>query len=372
MAPCPQMSRELKNRLTFLGSLYATILSFADPISDILTVVEYYRADHITWFAVGLAFIFLPCVLFLVLMWGRAGSCAERCLCGFNPFSSAWVNLKMCWKNFKKCCACCEDQDNSEDTDEDDEVLDDHCKLARFHEAVLESAPQFILQLYAVNVQQEPVKIIQMISLAASFLSLVWAFRAADELGLDPVVLENVTHQVFCFSTHLFLLSSRLVAIAFFTVACKWWIISVFTIHSVSFVAVDTCWAYTKSHRFSWPMEMGNIPFRFCLLWLRDDESPLILFCDVTDKESTEQRKRMVLFCNVLFLIENCIMILLVYFTPSSNTWYSLPVTVCVCSFSVIGAIARVVHYNCFLTKEKNRDVNSPAQKNNNNAWASI
>ena len=30
------------------------ILSFADPITDILTLVEFYRADHKTWFGVGL------------------------------------------------------------------------------------------------------------------------------------------------------------------------------------------------------------------------------------------------------------------------------------------------------------------------------
>ena len=49
---------------TFLMSLFATILSFADPITDILTLVEFYREDHKTWFAMGLAFVVLPCVLF--------------------------------------------------------------------------------------------------------------------------------------------------------------------------------------------------------------------------------------------------------------------------------------------------------------------
>ena len=33
--------------------LFGTILSFADPITDILTVVEFYRADHKTWFGQG-------------------------------------------------------------------------------------------------------------------------------------------------------------------------------------------------------------------------------------------------------------------------------------------------------------------------------
>ena len=39
--------------------LVGAILSIADPITDILTLVEFYRADHKTWFGVGLAFVIL-------------------------------------------------------------------------------------------------------------------------------------------------------------------------------------------------------------------------------------------------------------------------------------------------------------------------
>ena len=38
--------------------LFGTILSFADPITDILTLVEFYREDHKTWFGVGLCSLF--------------------------------------------------------------------------------------------------------------------------------------------------------------------------------------------------------------------------------------------------------------------------------------------------------------------------
>ena len=41
-------------------ALFATILSFADPITDILTLVEFYREDHKTWFSLVLIFNFLP------------------------------------------------------------------------------------------------------------------------------------------------------------------------------------------------------------------------------------------------------------------------------------------------------------------------
>ena len=50
--------------------LFGTILSFADPITDILTPVELYRADHKTWFSVGLRFVM--CRFFCKLL------CTER------------------------------------------------------------------------------------------------------------------------------------------------------------------------------------------------------------------------------------------------------------------------------------------------------
>ena len=40
------------------------------------------------------------------------------------------------------------------------------CKFAVLAEAALEAAPQFIIQLYAMAVEQQSVKIVQMVSLA--------------------------------------------------------------------------------------------------------------------------------------------------------------------------------------------------------------
>ena len=45
-----------------LKVLFGTILSIADPVTDVLTLVEFYRTDHKTWFGVGLTFIILPIV----------------------------------------------------------------------------------------------------------------------------------------------------------------------------------------------------------------------------------------------------------------------------------------------------------------------
>ena len=58
----------------------------------------------------------------------------------------------------------------------------------------------------------------------------------------------------------------------------------------------------------------------------------------------------MQLFSNVLFVIENITMILLFYFSHFPHTWYALPVTICVCLLTVLGAIMRLAHFS-FLSK---------------------
>ena len=335
---------------TFLVSLFATILSFADPMTDILTLVEFYRDDHKTWFAVGLVFVVLPCVAFLFVMHDRRSLGKETLLCGFNPFSAAWLRLKICWRNFKKCCW----DDNADDEDEDQD-LDKHSVLARLLEAVLESAPQFIIQLYAMSVQQEPVKIIQMISVPVSFLSLSWAFTAYNtDFGIFKGC--NVKQKFVLFVNYLFLLSSRLFAVTFFTITYKWWIISVLMIHSVLILIADTIWSWRIKRVFQDCSSWGDVnesALCFCLHWLRDDMSPTR--SDKITKRARMQQKMLAL-SNILFVIENITMILIFYrFSTFSNTWYSLPVTVCVCSFSVIGAVARVAHV-CFVTKQSNRE----------------
>ena len=48
-----------------LEVLFGTILSIADPITDILTLREFYRAGHKTWFGVGVTTIIFPTLFFL-------------------------------------------------------------------------------------------------------------------------------------------------------------------------------------------------------------------------------------------------------------------------------------------------------------------
>ena len=223
--------------------LLGAILSFADPITDILTLVEFYRTDHKTWFGVGLAFVIVPCLAFSILYCViRRGSlldvwsCTRTTLCGFHPFSAALARIEgfiFCIKKWWR-----GEKINSPDTTEEAEDVLMHIDLAVLFEAVLEAAPQFILQLYAISVQEEPVTIIQMISLPVSFLSLAWAFTTADEWILvhrDIISSSSdltVEHKIAFCVNHLLLLSSRLFAICYFTVSYKWCVIGVLLFHT--------------------------------------------------------------------------------------------------------------------------------------------
>lgn len=155
--------------------LFGAILSFADPITDILTLIEFYRTDNKIWFGVGLAFVILPCLLFSVLycvvtidMEVESGAlcCTKGIFCGFHPFSAAVARIEgfiFCVKKWWR-----GDEIDSDSIEKANVVLT-HIRLAVLFEAVFESLPQFVIQLYVISVQEERVTIIH-ISLPVSFL----------------------------------------------------------------------------------------------------------------------------------------------------------------------------------------------------------
>ena len=117
-------------------------------------------------------------------------------------------------------------------------------------EAAFESSPQFIIQLYAMAVQQDSVSIIQMVSLPVSFLSLACASTVADKLLHSDIgdLDFSVKDRVLIFVTHLFILSSRLFAVALFTVSYKWWVTSVLIVHCTVIAICDNVW-FCRGHR---------------------------------------------------------------------------------------------------------------------------
>ena len=347
---------------------FGIILGFADPITDILTLVEFYREDHKTWFGVGLSFIILPLLYFSIInvlqtykgqnveCWN---CCWTTCTFGCIPLFPALMKLRALIVYLKKKFPNVWRDNNIESPDNrtnenplnDMNQLLEFSKLAVLAEVALESAPQFIIQLYAMAVQQQSLSIIQMVSLPVSFLSLAWASTVADDVG--PEVTDfNVKNKLLLFSTHVFILSSRLFAIALFTVSFKWWVI-ILIFHCFVMVIYDIIWFC----RFSNEVRAMAPAILFCFQWLRDDITLTIRETTLNTRglregaENQEKQLRRMLLSNVLFVIENFIMILLFYFSHFPHTWYSLPVTICVCLFSVLGAVMRLTHFY-FLKKE--------------------
>ena len=252
-------------------------------ITDILTLVEFYRTDHKTWFGVGLTFIILPIVLFLYINYRNTslrgdGMCQSKAwkfthvlVLGCNPLLPAWLKLRTLIFYLKTLL----NLRQGNNTDQTDEDLDDLLGLSKFAvlaEATLEAAPQFIIQLYATAVQQQSVSIIQMVSLAVSFLSIAWGSTVADELIHDvlrDLNFTSVKHKALRFVTHLFILSSRLFAAALFTVSYKWWVISVLIFHSTVITICDRVWLCRSQTADSNADRFESILF-FCLHWLRD------------------------------------------------------------------------------------------------------
>ena len=288
------------------------------------------------------------------------------CIFGCSPFFPAFVKLRTLFVHLKKLPNLLrgnqiEPTDIKENPLTDLDNLLDKSSFAVLVEAAFESAPQFIIQLYAIIVQQESVTIVQMASLPVSFLSLASASTVADRIKLlhrDRRDLNlSVREKVLLFVTHLFILSSRLFAVALFTVSYKWWVISALILHCTVIMISDIIWRCWSSGIGDWNVdELLFFCFTFCFHWLRDDWS-----LGGLGGRNREKQQRGMTLSNVLFVIENITMILLFYFGHFPDTWYSLPVTICVCLFSVLGAVMRLTHFY-FSKKEWDSDVQTGKQ----------
>ena len=112
--------------------------------------------------------------------------CWTTCTFGCNPLFPALMKLRALFVYLKEKLPNLWRDNNIESTDDrmNENPLNDLSKLLEFSkravlaEAALESAAQFMIQLYALAVQQHSMSIVQMVSLPVSFLSLAWASTA--------------------------------------------------------------------------------------------------------------------------------------------------------------------------------------------------
>ena len=321
------MSREIKKK-DILMLLPLTALSLADPITDILTLTAFHSAGHTRWFVVGLIFLILPCFPFAAISAGAGERSTKRnvflyvCLGGFHPFSTAVQRLealivcsrKKLWHG-----------EAIEEGSHEFEVLEASRNSALL-EAVFEATPQFVIQLYVAIVQQEPVSIIQVISLSVSFASLVWALKPVYE---GEMINIPVKYKILNFLTHLLLLSGRLLAITFFVVGFKWSIIFTYLLHVIVMFTIRKLWPYTDDYDLRWWCEFYLV---FGLSWIGYDTFD-------TDGDEGENAmsnlKIITISCHFFLALQNFLMTFV--FIGRLRPWYALPLFVCVCSFSVLG-----------------------------------
>ncbi|XP_078348505.1 uncharacterized protein LOC144633530 [Oculina patagonica] len=337
------MSREITTK-DILMLLPLIGLSLADPITDILTLMEFYSSGHENWFAVGLIFLILPCFAFSVhfCRYSNESNFTRRtlrhsaCLCGFHPFSVAVQRLEA----FIVCSRKYFWHGERIVEDSHEFVVLESSKRSALVEAIFESAPQFVIQLYVVSVQQEPVSIIQRISLPVSFGSLVWSFHAADEYEIMGL---PVKHKISNFLTHFLLLSARLFAITYFVVAYKWFIICFFINHFIILRIMHCCWPYgtadgdsdnsTCEKVFKWYLIFG-------ISWIGYETFEI----EGNGTETAMKHLKIIkVFSYILLALENFAMILLYYnfYIYSVHPWYSLQLTESVCSCTFIGVVIR-------------------------------
>ena len=358
---------------TFFHLLVAC-LSLADPITDIFTLVGFYRADHVTWFSVGLVFVVLPCLFYPLSHYFSTESAAQRnmdaalslnalksvktkhlrLLCRLHPFAPFLTKLQtfwMCLQHYDDIWKRSSQYHKTElptrpewATEKTDALLLQN-KIDTLFEALLESAPQILIQLFAIGVQEEPVQNIQMISLPLSFVSLSLSFSTLDKiLHDDEIGVLNLKHDVLLFVTELLILIGRLFAIAFFIVSYKWWVCIVIFLHAIILMVIDILYCYQTGNL---KREAALVAPCFSLLnWLRDDMS-LGLYVDTSASADRNTRKHLINMqnlCNILFVLENLSMISLFVLKERFHNWYSLPLLICVSLFSYLGATLRYFH----------------------------
>ena len=347
--------------------LVGSVLAAVDPVTDILTLREFYLKDHKIWFGVGLVFFVIPSLLMtlihcrlVILQWESKGEGKWKMglipdvIFGWNPLSLFFMRFKaftLCARNFKKLW---HDESLEDYRREQIQQLIFSANWSGMIEAVLESAPQFIIQLHAVVVLQEQVSIIQMISLCASLLSITWTFANGDvrnlmsfegsEREIDSTTCKIKTTVVFYFSW-LFHLSSRLLAITFFTVGFKWWAIAVFVFHFIVLafhgVCADIILGTVERDNDGICIVIGKL--------LSTSYKTTLIGYPLKAEFFVEKIKARIAKTVPLFflfsVIENVIMICVFYSKEEPHAWYSVPVTVCVCVFSLVGGLMKVALY---------------------------
>ena len=339
--------------------LVGVIVAIADPITDIWTSVVFYRSGHTNWSAVGITFVILPSLIYPVVNYFNKryqqltmtrGEIVKQLVYSFHPFAPALSRLLVfisCCKNFKQMWR----YSGIETIKSFPRRGDRREKLGNviafgMTEATLEAAPQFLIQLYAMTVQQEKIEVIQMISLPVSFLSLVWTvtkFEFNVYNNDDELPELSWKDKVIIFVCHFLLLSSRMLSVAFFTIAYKWWILAVMLFHCLAVLLISLAGGHCCQ----------VVDFQVVLMFVGIS---WLSWIDFSLQDFTRKTRWVLQWLPYLMhTVENTCMILAFYFASEATTWYVLAATVLVCVLSPCGSAWKLFYSRVILKRKLKR-----------------
>lgn len=223
----------------------------------------------------------------------------------------------------------------------------------RLMEAFLESAPQAILQLYLMQVQEEPVvfyRVITPLSILSSFIGLALAVADFASAGKDilafipisrlpevsPVTKADHAHERMSWTVyfvvilwHLCTISARGLALSFFAAGYSGYVFLILAMHYV----VMVCWMYHQTGQM-YQLATGDerVRSRTCCLCQRYliefivAGFNLFFYFSMYDDDDTDSRTH-VLKCvtayHTLVFVENAVMTLLWFAVVDLELWYS-------------------------------------------------
>lgn len=224
----------------------------------------------------------------------------------------------------------------------------------RLMEAFLESGPQAILQLYLMQVQEEPVvfyRVITPLSILSSFVSLALAVADFASAGKDilafipisrpheisPVTKEDHVHERMSWTVyfivilwHLFTISARGLALSFFAAGYSGYVFLILAMHYV----VMVCWMYHQTGQM-YQLAAGDEGVRswtccLCQRYLIEfivAGFNLFFYFSIYDNDEDTDSRTHVLKCvtayHILVFVENMVMTLLWFAVVDLELWYS-------------------------------------------------
>lgn len=98
--------------------------------------------------------------------------------------------------------------------------------------------------------------------------------------------------------THLLLLSSRLLAVCYFTVSYKWWVIVVFLFHGLVITTVDIICDHKEGGDCSFFRGISSV-LNFFIHWLRDD---IIVYSLFKDSKHLLWKRQLFSYCLYIYM----------------------------------------------------------------------